>query len=153
MLETEYEHLVLEMVASYGMAVGKSVFDTCVAVGRYSMIKPHVPYSLVYRMQVKMHLVGKTAVKDAQITQLLVNRFLTNEEIDRWGDYGKGTLKDKGMFHGFNNDIYQAYAVGVTWLDITNKGELDFEEITDKNKKEKRKKKWKQKNLLKGLKN
>ena len=30
--------IVIEKIASYGMAVGKEVFDTCVEIGRLSMI-------------------------------------------------------------------------------------------------------------------
>lgn len=140
MQETEYDHLVLEMVASYGMAVGRSVFDTVFHTGRFSMIRPNVPFTKVYRMQVKMNLLGKTSVRDSDITQFLVHRFLTNKEIERWGDYGKGVKADQGYFYGFNNDIYQAYAVGVTWLDKTKQGKLDFDEVITKEKKEKRKK-------------
>lgn len=141
MLELDYEHLVLEMVASYGMSVGKSVFDTVFHTGRFSGIKTSVKYTRITRSQVKMHLLGRTSAKDTHITQFLVQRFLTTEEMDRWGDYGKGVKADKGYFYGFNNDIYQAYAVGVTWLDVTKQGKYNYDEVMDKKKKEKRKKK------------
>ena len=127
MLETEYHYLALEMVASYGMRVGQSVFNTCYHIGRFSLIKPNVKHDLVYRQNVKMHLLGKVAVGDSQIRDVMVHRFITKDEMDRWGDYGKGTKLDKGMFYGFNNDIYQAYSVGVTWLDITQQGKLEYE--------------------------
>lgn len=126
--EFEYDHLVLEMVASYGMSVGQSVFDTVFHTGRFSNIKPHIPYSQVYRRDVKMHLLGKSAVKDTHITQLLVHRFTTPDERKEWGDYGKGVKANQGFFYGFNNDIYQSFAVGITWLDVTKNGKLNFQE-------------------------
>ena len=127
MLSTHYDYLALEMVASYGMRVGQSVFNTCFHIGRFSLVKPNVPYDLVFRQNVKMHLLGKVAVGDAQIRDVMVHRFLTQAEMERWGDYGKGVKADKGMFYGFNNDIYQAYSVGITWLDITDKGNKAYE--------------------------
>ena len=127
MLSTHYDYLSLEMVASYGMSVGQSVFDTCFHLGRFSNIKPEVPYDLVFRQNVKMHLLGKVAVGDAQIRDVMVHRFLTKEEMNRWGDFGKGVKADKGMFYGFNNDIYQAYSVGVTWLDLTKQATIPYE--------------------------
>ena len=90
MLSTHYDYLALEMVASYGMKVGQSVFNTCFHIGRFSLVKPQIPYDLVFRQNVKMHLLGKVAVGDAQIRDVMVHRFLTQAEMERWGDYGKG---------------------------------------------------------------
>lgn len=127
MLTNEFDHVVLEMVASYGMAVGKSVFDTVFHIGRFSLVRPEIPYTQVYRGEVKMHLVGKMSAKDGDVRDSMVYRLLSEEEIERWGDYGKGVKDDKGFFYGFNNDIYQAYAVGITWLDKTEKGTIKYE--------------------------
>ena len=41
---------------------------------------------------------------------------------DRFGD--KGTKKKPGHFYGFSKDIWQAYALGVYWID-TQKEEPD----------------------------
>lgn len=104
--ETEY---VIEMVASYGMAVGKEVFDTCVWIGKFSeaiTMGLHKPYTLMYRKEVKMNLCGQTKAKDSNIIQALKDRF---------GD--KGTAKNKGFFYGFSKDVWQAYALACTYLD------------------------------------
>jgi hypothetical protein len=101
--------IVIEMIASYGMAVGKEVFDTCVWIGRYTQ-KCGGTAEYVYRKDVKLNLCGQTKAKDANIIQALKDRF---------GD--KGTAKQKGWFYGFKKDIWQAYAVGVTYLDITRR--------------------------------
>jgi hypothetical protein len=99
------EVVVIEMVASYGMAVGKEVFDTCVWIGRF-MQGCGLPTLLVYRKDVKLNLCGQTKAKDANIIQALKDRF---------GD--KGTKANPGWFYGFSKDVWQAYALGVTYLD------------------------------------
>lgn len=97
---------VIEMVASYGMAVGKEVFDTCVWIGRFYELLDPGRVELMYRKDVKLNLCGQTKAKDANIIQALKDRF---------GD--KGTKKNPGWFYGFKADCWQAYALGVTYLD------------------------------------
>ena len=96
---------VIEMIASYGMPVGKEVFDTCVWIGRFDHASFH-PAAFVYRKDVKMHLCGTMKAKDSNIRQAL---------IDRFGEVG--TKKNQGWFYGFKSDIWSAYAVGVTYLE------------------------------------
>lgn len=104
-------HIVIEMVASYGMAVGKEVFETCVWVGRFYEIAEDGYTSYMYRKDVKLNLCGQTRAKDSNIIQALKDRF---------GD--KGTTKAPGWFYGFKKDVWQAYAVGVTYLDTITEG-------------------------------
>lgn len=100
--------VALEMVASYGMAVGASVFDTCVWIGRfYELCIPYVgTVDYIYRKEEKMNLCHSMKAKDSNIRQAL---------IDRFGEVG--TKKNQGWFYGFKKDIWAAYAVGITWLD------------------------------------
>lgn len=105
---------VIEMVASYGMAVGKEVFETCVWIGKFEeAVLNSCPADVkwLYRKDVKMNLCGQTKAKDANIRQALIDRFGV-----------VGTKKNPGWFYGFKSDIWAAYAVGVTYLD-TLKGE------------------------------
>jgi hypothetical protein len=51
--------------------------------------------------------------KDSNIRQSLVDRFAPGER-----NYGKGTKAKPGFFYGFAADAWQAYALGVTYLDI-----------------------------------
>lgn len=110
----DIEFLVIEMIASYGMAVGKTVFDTCVWIGRFiqeysSML--YIPnYAYIYRKEEKMNLCNSMRAKDSNIRQAL---------IDRFGEVG--TKNNKGWFYGFKKDIWAAYAVGVTFLDKQQK--------------------------------
>lgn len=109
--------VVIEMVASYGMAVGKSVFDTCVWIGRFwEAYRQHTnfrkPVELIYRMEEKMVICHDSRAKDTNIRQALIDRFA---EFDK--KTGKGTKKKPDWFYGFSKDAWMAYAVGVTFLD------------------------------------
>lgn len=103
-----FEYLAIEMVASYGMPVGATVFDTCVWIGRFieAAIRKGVNYTRIYRLEEKIEICHDTRAKDANIRQAL---------IDRFGEIG--TKKNPGWFYGFKKDIWQAYAVGVTYID------------------------------------
>ena len=107
--------VAIEMVASYGMAVGSTVFDTCVWIGRFvekaNQWNTEVTY--IYRKDEKMNLCGSMKAKDSNIVQALIDRFAPNTP-----NKGKGTKKEPGWFYGFKKDIWQAYAVAVTYHDI-----------------------------------
>lgn len=104
--ELKYEKLIVEMIASYGMAVGQTVFETCVWIGRFIQTRTCSDYEYIYRKEEKMNLCNSMKAKDSNIRQAL---------IDRFGQVG--TKKNPGWFYGFKADIWSAYAVGVTYLD------------------------------------
>jgi hypothetical protein len=95
--------LVVEMVQSFGMAVGKEVFETVFWIGRFCQAS-QFPFHRVYRSQVKMHLCGNVRAKDANIRQAL---------IDKLGP--QGTKRSPGPTYGISKDVWSALAVGVTW--------------------------------------
>ena len=106
--------VVIEMVASYGMAVGKEVFDTCVWIGRFTQAAMAMGCTVeyVYRMEEKMALCHDSRAKDANIRQALIDRFAVFDKKN-----GKGTKTHQDTFYGFSKDVWSAAAVGVTWLD------------------------------------
>ena len=106
--------VAVEMVASYGMPVGREVFDTCVWVGRFTQVLEDVgyPVDLMFRREVKLNLCGSVAAKDSNIRQALVDRFAAGQP-----NHGKGTKALPGWFHGFHSDVWAAYAVAVTRRD------------------------------------
>lgn len=69
--------VVIEMVASYGMPVGKTIFDTVVMIGELKQICFYwtCEVELVTRSKVKMHHCHSNRAKDSNIRQALVDRF------------------------------------------------------------------------------
>lgn len=75
----DYDSAAIEMVAHYGMPVGKEVFETCVAIGRfietiYQTLQPGA-LKLVYRREIKHHFCNSAKAKDANIRQAILDRF------------------------------------------------------------------------------
>lgn len=105
-----YDAVYIEMVASYGMPVGREVFDTCVWIGRYlqTALTQGADVHLVTRLQVKLHHCHDSKAKDSNITRALVDRFAYGQT-----NYGKGTKSAPGFFHGFSADVWQAFALAV----------------------------------------
>jgi len=107
--------IVIEMVASYGMPVGREVFETCVWIGRFAQslenMKTHFTSEdqkakFIYRKEEKTDLCGSMKAKDSNIRQALIDRFGT-----------VGTKKSPGWFYGVSKDVWSAIAVGVTYHD------------------------------------
>ena len=103
------------MIASYGMPVGREVFDTCIWIGRFVQhcksfgIEPE----FILRQQEKLTICHSPKANDATIKQALIDRFAPGVS-----NYGKGTKKDPGWFYGFRADEWSAYAVAVTYHDL-----------------------------------
>jgi len=102
------EITAIEMVASYGMPVGKTVFETVLFIGRLveRLDMMRKPYELVYRKDVKMHLCGTTRAKDSNIIQALIDKYAPYA-----GNHGKGNKANPGFFYGFSKDVWQAFAL------------------------------------------
>lgn len=112
-LETpKYWDVAIEMIASYGMAVGAEVFDTCVWIGRFEQAAQGHRIERIFRRDEKIYLCGNLSAKDSNIAQALVDRFAYGEP-----NRGKGTKKNPGFFHGFSKDMWAAMAVATTYFD------------------------------------
>ena len=116
-LSVDFDHMAIEMIASYGMAVGADVFRTCVWIGKFEDEFPDA-YTEVYRREVKMFLCNSMTAKDSNIRQALIDRF------------GPGKAKAIGLkatpgpLYGIKKDLWSALAVAVTWADIHAEGRL-----------------------------
>lgn len=101
------EVMAIEMIACYGMPVGRETFETCVWIGRF--IEANYQHGLrapreklVYRKDVKMHLCGTCKAKDGNIRQAL---------IDKLG--APGTKANPGPTHGVSGHLWAALAVAI----------------------------------------
>lgn len=120
------EPIYIEMIGHYGtgMPAGKTVFDTCVWIGRFieasGSDQAHGDHAeLILRPTVKAHLCGSAKAKDANVAQALVDRFAPGQP-----NHGKGTKASPGFFFGFRADIWQAMALAVYAAD-----QLEAEEV------------------------
>lgn len=111
------EHVAIEMIGSYGMAVGQTVFETCVWIGRIiqtvKKVDEDIKIKYIYRKDEKINLCNSMKAKDSNIIQALIDRFAPNTP-----NKGKGSKNVPGWFYGFKKDIWQAYAVGITYYDL-----------------------------------
>ena len=105
------DELVVEMVASYGMAVGAEVFDTCVWIGRFLERWDPTPHRLIYRPDIKLHLTQTRRAKDANVRQALIDRYGPGKAL------AIGLKATPGPLYGLSGDCWSALAVAVTAAD------------------------------------
>ena len=105
--------VVIERVASYGMPVGREVFDTCEWIGRYTQVAQDLNRNVDYvlRQEEKLAICKSPKANDATIRKALIDRFAAHDFTN-----GKGTKKNPDFFYGFKADVWSAYSVGITWL-------------------------------------
>lgn len=107
------DRLAIERIASYGMAVGASVFETCVWSGRFierwlRVDMPQRPEPIrVYRKDVKLHLCNSPRAKDANVRQAIVDLYGGKEKAI-------GLKKTPGPLYGMTKDCWAAMGVALT---------------------------------------
>lgn len=103
--------LSIEMVASYGMPVGREVFETVRWIGRFQQAwyDPDA-VRLVYRQDVKLHLCRSLKARDSHVRQAVLDRFSSTGG-------GKtpqvGTKKQPGPLYGVSSHAMSALAVAI----------------------------------------
>ena len=101
------------IVGSYGASIGKTTFDTAIMIGRLEQaLLSFVQIEKIPRQTIRRHLCPKQRANDKTVRDALITRFA---EFDR--ERGKGSKDRRDFFYGFSNDIWSAFAVGVTLLD------------------------------------
>jgi len=99
----DYQFVACEMICSYGMPAGASLFDTCVFIGRI-LENARAPVTLLPRIQVKSHICHSGRATDSNIRQAL---------IDLYGP--QGTKKAPGPTYGISADVWSALAIATTF--------------------------------------
>ena len=108
-IQFNYEiDVAIEMIASYGMPVGKEVFHTILWIGRFMQVSKMC--KLIYRKDIKIHFCNSNKAKDSNIRQAL---------IDAFGEVG--TKKNPGVLYGVSKDIWSALAIGVYYSSLKEK--------------------------------
>lgn len=125
--------LAIEMVASYGMGVGKDVFDTVCWVGRFIEAWDS-QYNKVLRKSrwgpdpettgkdgkfngVCRHLCKNNTASDSNIRQAIIDRYPGTGGGKR---PQIGTKTKPGPLYGISKDVWSALAVGLTYQDQVN---------------------------------
>lgn len=102
-------HLVIEQVESFGMPVGREVFETVFWSGRFAEawdLGEGRSFSRMGRKAVKLSLCGTVKAKDPHIRQAL---------IDRYG--GPLCVKKGGPLAGIKSHLWAALALAVAYQD------------------------------------
>ena len=115
------EKMAIEMPACYGMAVGKTVFDTCRWVGVFQLASGLKKSMLVYRKSVNkedgidsvvMCLCKNSRANDSNVRQAIIDRYPATGG-------GKtpqiGTKSKPGPLYGVSKDVWSALAVAITF--------------------------------------
>lgn len=94
--------MFIEMIACYGMAVGRETFETVLWIGRFVEVWSvlELPWHLCYRVKVKTHHCHSAKATDANINQAI---------RDKYGDVG--TKKKPGPLYGVKKHIWSALAI------------------------------------------
>lgn len=101
----------IEMIASYGMSVGQTTFETCFWIGRFweaacrntTIVRKA---RLFRKTDIDMHLCHSTRARDSNVRQAL---------IDRFGE--PGTKAQPGALYKVVSHIWSALAVATVYRD------------------------------------
>ena len=101
--------VVIEQIESFGMAVGREVFETVFWSGRFVQAAYPTPFVQLPRRAVKLHLCQDSRAKDPNIRAALIDRF--------GGSAAIGRKANPGPLYGISGDVWSALAVAVTFAD------------------------------------
>lgn len=103
--------LAIEQIESFGMAVGRTVFETVFWTGQFAEAWFPDRVVRVPRKVVKLHLCGQLRAKDGEIRQAILDRFGPTKE------QAVGKKAKQGPLFGIASHEWAALAVALTWFD------------------------------------
>jgi hypothetical protein len=107
--------VLIEQVASYGMPVGREVFETVHWAGRFHQAVAaewdFKPLVRLPRKTVVTQICGSARAKDANVRQALIDRY-GGSKAD-----AVGTKAKPGPLYGVHGDQWAALALAVAWAE------------------------------------
>jgi hypothetical protein len=82
------------------------------------------PIYNITRIEERRVICNSVKSGDTEVKHALIERFAPKDS-----NFGKGTKKNKGFFYGFSKDMWSAYAVATTYLDLL--GTKDEKQISE----------------------
>lgn len=112
--------LVIEMVKSYGNALGDSILETCVWIGRFLQKWGDSRFELIPRKTIVTQICNNPRANDSNVRQAL---------IDRWGgkDMAIGNKSNPGPLYAVKNDIWSALAIAHAFAEIETENKRKLE--------------------------
>lgn len=109
-LINQIDVVLIEQMDSYGMPVGREVFETLYWSGRFHQASLWQPVQRLTRRAVKLQICGTSTAKDANIRLAL---------LDRYGGKAKavGNKAEPGPLYGVHGDQWAALALAVAWAE------------------------------------
>ena len=110
----DFDVMAIEMVASYGMPVGKETFETVYWIGRFAekAISFGISVERYYKKtDINPAICFNSNVKDAMIRRALLDMFPKN---GGGKEPSIGTKKQPGALYGINSHMFPALAVALT---------------------------------------
>lgn len=113
-LNAPFPLLVIEDIESYGMPVGREVFQTVRWTGRFEEAYDG-PVEYLSRRKVKLALCGQSRAKDTNVSQAIRDRY---PQAGGGSRPEVGTKKNPGPLYGVKSHIWSALAVALAWQDL-----------------------------------
>lgn len=107
--------LLIEQIESYGMPVGRSVFETVFWAGRFAQAweEQGGRWQQMPRRRVKLALCHDSRAKDGNVRQALIDLY---PPMGRGKIPQVGTKKRPGPLYGIKKDLWQALGLAVAWM-------------------------------------